>query len=84
MIKQLLQEVQELRTRLVELERLKQEKYETEKLAQERLLELEKFQKVTIDRELRMVELKKQIKLLEQQLAKKGGMKTNGDEHITC
>jgi len=78
----LLQEVQELRTRLAELERLKREKYETEKLAQERLLELEKFQKVTVDRELRMVELKKQIKSLEQQLSKKR-MRKSGDEHVT-
>ena len=33
--------------------------------------ELEKFHKVTVGRELRMIELKKQIKKLEEQLAKR-------------
>ena len=42
---------------------------EKEKLAnelQERVTELEKFQKITIGRELRMIELKNKIKKLEQ------------------
>ncbi|MFH1722444.1 MAG: PAS domain S-box protein [Candidatus Altiarchaeota archaeon] len=38
-----------------------------------RLSELERFQKVTVDRELKMIELKKKIKELEKQLGKTGG-----------
>ena len=39
---------------------------------QQRVDELEKFHKLTIDRELRMLELKKEIQRLKDQLSKKG------------
>jgi PAS domain S-box-containing protein len=42
------------------------EKKESEKSTQKRLDELERFHQVTIDRELKMVELKKRIKELEK------------------
>ncbi len=45
------------------------ERKRAEKELQERMKELEKWHKLTIDRELRMVELKKKIEELESQLA---------------
>lgn len=45
------------------------ERKHAEKELQERMTELEKWHKLTIDRELRMIELKKKIEELETQLA---------------
>jgi BMFP domain-containing protein YqiC len=51
-----------------ELERLRKEREQLANLAQERLEELEKFFRATVDRELRMAELKRRIRELEQKL----------------
>jgi PAS domain S-box-containing protein len=45
------------------------ERKQAEKELQERMKELEKWHKLTVDRELRMIELKKRIEELESQLA---------------
>jgi len=47
----------------------------TEEAMKEHLAELERFQKVAVGRELRMVELKEKIKELEEELARRGGEK---------
>jgi len=44
---------------------------QAERIMKKDIEELEKFQKVTVDRELKMVELKKKIKELEEELNKK-------------
>jgi len=53
------------------------ERKHAEKELQERMKELEKWHKLTVDRELRMVELKKRIEELESQLAHLKQLKGN-------
>jgi hypothetical protein len=45
---------------------------ERTKELERKVLELEKFQKLAIGRELRIIELKKEIKRLKEELEKKG------------
>jgi PAS domain S-box-containing protein len=54
------------------------ERKHAERELQDRMKELEKWHKLTVDRELRMVELKKRIEDLESQLAHLKQLKANG------
>ncbi len=54
-------------------ENLEKEVGQRTETLQEKIKELEKFQKLTVERELKMVELKEEIKKLKEELEEKKG-----------
>lgn len=61
-------------------EALKEENLKKTKELRERLRELEKFHRLTVGRELKMIELKKEIKKLKEELSKRSDQKSKKEK----
>jgi phage regulator Rha-like protein len=67
---QLVRELAEMRQRIAELEASEAEWVRAEEALAQRVEELERFRRLAVGRELRMIELKRQVNELSEQLGK--------------